>query len=341
MSVRTSPFRISANLTCRKCKRVIFQTLVKNVKGRPTRISIPEIKQIGGRAGRYRAANETGKRSEKEENVGLVTSLDDVDLPFIQRALEFTPPPLKAAGVIPSDAMFYRVASYFPRDVSLRFLVNRVFSLCQLHPLFFMCQPRSQLEVAGFLDRCDRMSIEDQIIFMAAPMNDRDQALAACARGYVRCVANNTSGRLLDIQEMNLEILEEPVSGQKDYLNELESLHKSLILYLWLSYRMGGIFTDRTLASHVKEMVEERMMRALTEFSANPKLRRDALRRRQILLSKQNLTEEQLLANTQLSSEAEVPVGGEADSFGVPMEEDASAVDDVEQSSDKTASVSN
>ncbi|RAO67990.1 uncharacterized protein BHQ10_004002 [Talaromyces amestolkiae] len=315
-----------------KCKRVIFQTLVKNVAGGLARISIPEIKQIGGRAGRYRAANETGKRGDnEEENVGLVTSLEDVDLPFIQKALEFNPPPLKAAGLIPTDAMFYRVASYFPRDVSLRFLINRVCSISKVHPLFFMCRARSQLEVASFLDRCDRMSIDDQIVFMASPMNDRDQALKACARGYVRCVANNSSGRLLDIQELNLEILEQPVSGRKEYLNELESLHKALILYLWLSYRMGGIFTDRTLASHVKEMVEERMMRALTEFSANAKLRKDASRRRQILLNKQGLDEEQLLANTQFSREADLSVDGEADSFGVPMEEDAAAPADGDE----------
>jgi ATP-dependent RNA helicase SUPV3L1/SUV3 len=330
-------------ISIRKCKRVIFQTLVKGMKGGLTRISIPEIKQIGGRAGRYRAADETGKRGdEEEENVGLVTSLEDVDLPFIQQALDFNPPPLKAAGVLPTDAMIYRVASYFPPDISLKFLINRVCSVSKVHPLFFMCRARSQLEIAGFLDRCDRMSIEDQIVFMASPLNDRDQALLACARGYVRCVANNTSGRLLDIPEMNLEILEAPVSGKKDYLNELESLHKSLILYLWLSYRMGGVFTDRTLASHVKEMVEERMMRALTEFSANAKLRKDASRRRQILLDKQSLSEEQLLANT--GSEAELLVGGEADSFDVPLEEDASAAlarDGEEQSSEKTATAYN
>lgn len=311
------------------------------------RISIPEIKQIGGRAGRYRAANETGERSDsEEENVGLVTSLEDVDLPFIKQALEFNPPPLKAAGVIPTDAMFYRVASYFPREVSLKFLVNRVNSVSKVHPLFFLCRARSQLEIASVLDRCDRMSIEDQVVFIASPMNNRDEALMACAKGYIRCVANNTSGRLLDIPELNLEILEAPVSGQKNYLNELESLHKALILYLWLSYRMGGIFTDRTLASYVKEMVEERMMRALTEFSANAKLRKDASQRRQILLSKQNLSEEQLLANTELSSEAELSVGGEADSFDVPVEEDASAapVRDAlgeEQSKDKTAAAYN
>uniref|UniRef100_A0A093VIB0 RNA helicase n=1 Tax=Talaromyces marneffei PM1 TaxID=1077442 RepID=A0A093VIB0_TALMA len=330
-----------------KCKRVIFQTLVKGGKGGLSRISIPEIKQIGGRAGRYRAANETGKRGDsEEENVGLVTSLEDVDLPFIQQALEFDPPPLKAAGIISTDAMLYRVASYFPPDVSLKFLINRVCSISKVHPLFFMCNARNQLEAASFLDRCDRISIEDQLVFIASPLSVRDQALMTCARGYIRCVANNSSGRLLDIPELNLEILEVPVSGQKDYLNELESLHKALILYLWLSYRMGGIFTDRTLASHVKEMVEERMMRALTEFSANARLRKDASRRRQILMEKQSRSNEQLLANTELSNEANLSVGGEADSFDVPMEEDASAapVGDTlgeAQSQNKTATAYN
>lgn len=299
---------------------------MKSLSGGLARISIPEIKQIGGRAGRYRAANEKGKRrdsADEGENVGLVTSLEDVDLPYIKQALEFDPPPLKAAGIIATDAMFQRVASYFPPEISFRFLVNRVSSISRLHPLFFMCSNRSQLDAAGLLDRSQRLNIDDQLVFMASPLSNRDPAVMAASKGFIRCVANNSSGRLLDIPEIHLEILEAKVSGSKEYMNELESLHKTLILYLWLSYRMGGIFTDRTLASHVKEMVEERMMRALTEFSANAKLRKDASRRRQIMLEKQTRAQERLLASSDLEPDTSpVSVSGKTEALDVPIGED-------------------
>jgi ATP-dependent RNA helicase SUPV3L1/SUV3 len=111
------------------------------------------------------------------------------------------------------------------------------------------------------------------------------------------CVAQSSHGRLLDLSTLNLEILEQGVSGAKEYLRELERLHKALILYLWLGYRFGGIFTDRTLATHVKGLVEERMMRALTEFSVNKKLRRDSSLKRQIALQKQQAEQEGILGS--------------------------------------------
>ncbi|OKL61314.1 hypothetical protein UA08_03554 [Talaromyces atroroseus] len=306
-----------------KCKRVIFQTLIKGAKGNLKRISIPQIKQIGGRAGRFRAANETQEpNGSQEPNVGLVTSLEDVDLPYIQRAMEFEPAPLTAAGIIPTDTAFQRIAPYFPAEVPFKFLVNRVFSLAQTHPLFFMCRSRAQIASAEIIDRSHQLNIDDRLIFMAAPINDSDPVLQRTVRGYIRALATNNSGRLLDIPEINLEVLELPVSGNREYLNDLESLHKSLIIYLWLSYRVGGVFTDRTLAMHVKTMVEERMMRALAEFSANKKLRRDASLRRQIVLERRNAEQERLLSATEGSNETSDP---SSDAFDMPIVEDTSS----------------
>ncbi|KAL1962895.1 hypothetical protein VTN77DRAFT_9073 [Rasamsonia byssochlamydoides] len=280
-----------------KCKRIIFETLVKRLPTGLVRLSVPEIKQIAGRAGRYRAANETGPdRGSDSPNIGLVTSLEEVDLPYIQQAMSFEPPPLTAAGVYPPDPVFQHFSNYFPPGVPFQYLIKRLLSVSQVHPLFFMCDPVSQLEAAEIIDSVPGLSIEDQLVFMAAPVYARDPAVQRVCRAFARCVAEHSGGRLLDIPELNLEILEQPVSGKKEYLHELESLHRSIILYSWLSYRLGGVFTDRTLAGHVKELVEERMVRALTEFSANRKLRKDASLRRQIALQRQIHEQKRLLA---------------------------------------------
>jgi ATP-dependent RNA helicase SUPV3L1/SUV3 len=265
------------------------------------RLSVPEIKQIAGRAGRYRAANETGSnRGSDSENVGYVTSLEDVDLPYIQQAMKFEPPPIKAAGVIPPDMVFQHFSNYFPPTVPFVYIIKRLQAVSQVHPLFFMCDPASQLDSAGIIDGIPGLNIDDQLVFMAAPIYSRDAAGTAVCRAFARCVAEHRGGRLLDIPELNLEILEEPVSGKKEYLHELESLHKGIILYSWLSFRLGGVFTDRTLAGHVKELVEERMIRGLTEFSANRKLRKDASLRRQIALQTQMREQNRLLREANL-----------------------------------------
>lgn len=290
------------------CKRIIFETLVKRVPEGLVRLSVPEIKQIAGRAGRYRSAAQTQKKNsgdDEEQNVGLVTSLEDVDLPYIKEAMEEEPPPLKAAGIFPPDPAFQKFAVYFPRNIPFEYIIKRLLEISQVHPLFFMCDPRSQIGNAQLIDTVEGLRIEDQLTLMAAPMYIRDQALWDITRAFAQCIAQHTDGRLLDIPEMNLEILERPVSGQKDYLNDLESLHKAIILYSWLSFRFGGIFTDRALAAHVKELVEERMVRALTEFSANKKLRKDASLRRQIALQMQMEQQNRILSQSRVADEEE------------------------------------
>jgi ATP-dependent RNA helicase SUPV3L1/SUV3 len=256
---------------------------------------VPEIKQIGGRAGRYRAANTTPKEGEEEEpNVGLVSCLEEVDLPYIQYAMKLEPPPLSAAGIMPTDAVFRKLAAYFPPGVPFEYLVKRVLDIAQVSPLFFMCDPKSQLENAEVIDTVQGLPIEDQLKFMVSPMDARKQSSRDVTGALADCVADHNAGHLLDIPHLNLEVLEQPVSASNDYMHELESLHRAVILYLWLSFRFGGTFTDRTLASHVKELVEERMVRALTEFSANKKLRKGASLKRQIALQKQLLEHERL-----------------------------------------------
>ncbi|PWY91573.1 mitochondrial ATP-dependent RNA helicase Suv3 [Aspergillus sclerotioniger CBS 115572] len=311
------------------CKRVIFETLIKRVPGGLQRLTVPEIKQIGGRAGRYRSAMQHESDGSEDENVGWVTSLEDIDLLYIREAMETEPPPLVSAGILPPDSVFQKISAYFPQNVPLEYLVKRLSVVSQVHPLFFLCDPRNQLENAEVIDTVDGLRMADQLTFMAAPMHTRLIAGRDAAVAFIQCVADHSDGRLLDIEALNLEILEEPVSGNKEYLNELETLHKSVILYLWLSYRCGGVFTDRALASHVKQLVEERMVRALTEFSANKKLRKDASLRRQIALAKQMREEKELLADADVDSygtedeTAAVNLSTEENQLEEPVEEAA------------------
>ncbi|KAJ5677771.1 uncharacterized protein N7477_003404 [Penicillium maclennaniae] len=270
------------------CKRIIFETLIKRLPGGLQRLSIPEIKQIGGRAGRYRPASATND-SEDGANVGLVTSLEEVDLPYIVKAMGTEPPPLRAAGIVPTDSTYQKFARYFPRSTPFEYLLRRVKDIAEISPLFFMCDAKSQLANAEIIDNVTGLRLQSQMTLMAAPMDARSNAGYDAISEFADCVAENSRGRFLDIHALRLEVLQEPVSGQKEYLRELEDLHKAIILYSWLGFRFGGVFTDRTLAAHVKELVEERMIRALTEFSANKKLRKDASLHRQIALQKQLL----------------------------------------------------
>lgn len=224
-----------------------------------------------------------------------MTSLEEVDLPYIREALSTEPAPLPAAGIHPPDSVFEKFAGYFPKGISLEYMVKRLMEISKVSPLFFMCDEGHLLENSEVIDAVPSMHLIDQLTLMVAPIIARQESNRLAGISFAACVAEHTNGRLLDIEAVDLEILEQPVTGDKEYMHKLESLHKSVILYTWLSYRFGGIFIDRTLAVHVKELLEERMVRALTEFSANKKLRKDASLRRQIRLQKQMATRERFM----------------------------------------------
>lgn len=282
--------------------------MIKRVPGGLHQLTFSEIKQIAGRAGRYRSAAQPESKGNNfrgaEENVGYVSCLEDVDLPKIREALTKEPPPITAAGILPPEGAVTKFAAYFPSSVPFQYIVKRLIEVSQVSPLFYMCDPDGQLENCQIIDAVKGLTIEDRLTLIAAPLFLRDDQGRMAARAFATCMAEHTNGRLLDLPELNLEILEQPVSGSKEYLHELESLHKSVILYSWLSFRVGGVFTDRTLAAHVKELVEERMIRALTEFSANKKLRRDSSLRRQIALQKQIKDQSQMMSESDVDSSA-------------------------------------
>lgn len=293
---------------CRSIKRVIFETLVKRVPGGLKRLSVPEIKQIGGRAGRYRPSStitRSGHGKASESNAGLVTSLEEIDLPHIHEAMDTDPGPLDAAGIWPPDPVFFKFGAYFPPNVPFNYIMKRLLELAQVNPLFFMCNPSGQLEISDLFDGIKGLSVEDRLTIIAAPITTRNDKSTEIALAFGRCVAENSGGRLLDIEELPLQVLEKPVSAKKEYLQELIILHQAVILYSWLSFRFGGVFTDRTLAAHVKQLAEERMIRALTEFSAHKELRKDASLRRQISLQKQIQERERLLAESREEAQVE------------------------------------
>ena len=62
--------------------------------------------------------------------------------------------------------------------------------------------------------------------------------------------------------------------GSAGYLREAEVLHKSITLYLWLSYRFGGVFVSQPLAFHVKGLLEAKIDECLSVVEWNEEVMR-------------------------------------------------------------------
>ncbi|TVY80588.1 ATP-dependent RNA helicase suv3 [Lachnellula suecica] len=262
-------------------KRVIFESTSKHNGLAHVRLSVPEINQIAGRAGRYKSAHDAIKNGTNEAGdsvlpavrsrptTGLVTTLDFYDLPIVKDAMKTVVPPLKAAGILPTADVILRFVKLFPAETPLSYILVRLNELCTLTPQFFMCQLKEQLEVADLLHPY-KMSILDRVAFLTAPATLREPGFASVLVEFAQSVSQNSGGELLDMKSIPLEVLEKGIhddaEGVKGYLRKAELLHKALTLYLWLSYRFAGVFRSQALAFHVKGLVEEKIDECLADI---------------------------------------------------------------------------
>lgn len=292
-----------------------------------SQLSTSALKQIAGRAGRYRVAPSAGKLdgdaaqnpAENGKAIGLVTSLSERDLPFVQAALSNEPEPLHQAGILPPGPIVARFATNFDFDVPFSYVTRRLHNIALVHPRFFLCDIEQQCLIADAIQHVQRLTPSDRHTVTSAPANVKfgNEKTEKVVNAFSRCIADQ-KGDLLDIPEVELEVLDLPVAGDRNYLLKLEDLHKALILYIWLSYRFTGVFTDRPMAFYAKSLAEEKIDQGLLEFSANAKLRKQLLVEKQFKIERQMAEQASMKAiEDQKQSEAAVDRSESDDGVGM------------------------
>jgi ATP-dependent RNA helicase SUPV3L1/SUV3 len=279
-------------------KRVIFESSYKfdGLGFRP--LTVPEIKQIGGRAGRYRTAAQEMSGDTSKPSPGLVSALDDEDLPGIRDAFQKEAGPIATAGLFPPPAVIERFHSYFPPRTPISFVLARLREMSRLSPHFHMCDFSNALQIAEVIKPYE-LSVSDRCVFLNVPVSLRDPKQVNALQAFAKCVAELGSGHLLDFREIDLEVLDElrpeAPSEQATYLHRLESLHHTITLYLWLSYRYQGVFQSQHLAFKVKTLVEEKINDHLENLSFVADVQRSRRQRMRKLAAKNEKKERSLL----------------------------------------------
>ncbi|KAM0246573.1 hypothetical protein ACHAP5_004697 [Fusarium lateritium] len=278
-------------------RRVILESVAKYDGSQNRMLSFPELKQIGGRAGRYRTArhvthSESSAAAVTEETkVGYVTTMDQQDLRSVHRAFSAEIDDIESAYITPPAAVVERFSTYFPKGTPLSFILMRIRELSSVSKQFKLHVPPDKLEVADVIQDIP-LTIYDRLTFTNLPVYARAENAYAVLRALAHIVASSGSGELLAIKAIpieNLEIDFKTFDGTPmAYLHKLESLHAAINQYIWLSYRFSGMFRDQKLAFHVRSLVEEKLIDTLerldfteSELESTRKRRRyEALRRK-------------------------------------------------------------
>ncbi|KAF9781067.1 hypothetical protein IL306_014107 [Fusarium sp. DS 682] len=254
-------------------RRVILESVAKYDGSHNRMLTYPELKQIGGRAGRYRTARNAAEAGtnpdtpvEEEKKVGYVTTMDNQDLKSVHRAFRSDIDDIEAAYIAPPAAAIERFSTYFPKGTPLSFILMRIRELASVSKQYILHITPDKLEIADHIQDIP-LTIYDRLTLIHLPMHQRAQNAVPVLRALARVIANSERGDLLKITEIPLENLEIDLKTFKgtsmEYLHRLESLHQAINQYIWLSYRFTGMFRDQALAFHVRSLVEDKLIDTL------------------------------------------------------------------------------
>jgi ATP-dependent RNA helicase SUPV3L1/SUV3 len=270
---------------------MIFESLHKFNGKEEVPLSLTQIKQIAGRAGRFGMQRTTPDGASPDPLTpdetpapgGSVTTLHKADLPILESLLPLPLPPITRATLdIPSSTL-YALSSLLPPETTFAELLEHVSQLAILPPKTTLSANRHRTQLADVVEPLrGYLTLAEMETFSFAPVQQRDGLSVSVFEKVVTAFAHDGRVDLLECFNgtgliKNLETVEEalktlpPLPTSENGLPDrkvftppilvagiplLETLHKSLVMYIWLSYRYDVSFPDRPLAVEIKTRTE-------------------------------------------------------------------------------------
>nr|AAK71567.1 putative mitochondrial RNA helicase [Oryza sativa Japonica Group] len=234
--------------------RIIFSTLEKFDGICNRELTVAEIKQIAGRAGRY------GSKFP----VGEVTCLNSDHLPLLHSALKSPSPIIERAGLFPT----FDVLSLYSRLHGTDFfqpILERFLDKAKLSPDYFiadcedmLCCGQAKLGSTLVQPRSNAELVQEEAMRNKKPsqlacMQYRNKETISLIFFEMQFAENYAKKGIVRLKEIFTPgTLQVPKSHNQ--LKELESIHKVLELYVWLSFRLEDSYPDRELAASQKSI---------------------------------------------------------------------------------------
>ncbi|KAJ7778826.1 P-loop containing nucleoside triphosphate hydrolase protein [Mycena maculata] len=263
-----------------KIRRIIFEAVAKwegHANGfRP--LSISQTKQIAGRAGRF------GMQGSDEKPGGFVTTINAEDISFVRKTLTVAPSPHVYARIGPSKEDLARISSLLPPNSG-----TATIFLASLHAgsLPAYCRPAlppKLEEMCGILDEYGQLTLPDRMQLMQAPFPWRDRTANDAVVEFIATYYDTMRVDVVDVMRKlgYVEILDtaehamnspegRTPDGHKfnasQQLQVLETFHKILVVYLWLTFRNPVSYPSHDDATSLKERLERVLHWCLQEVT--------------------------------------------------------------------------
>ncbi|KAG9307421.1 hypothetical protein G9A89_017251 [Geosiphon pyriformis] len=228
-------------------KRIIFETLQKFDGKKTSLIPVPQIKQIAGRAGRFSTAH----------GVGEVTTLDQSDLKLLHNAMAAPVKDLESGGLQPKVEQVELFSQQLTHTPTFSELLDKFEMMSRVDGLYFLCNYGDLKIIADMIEN-HQMDLIDRYNFSTAPVNTSDPLVMA----YLNKFASMYSKQEVCLLE-SLVRVPETHATTNERLKELESAHRVVMIYMWLSFRYPGTFSSVKAAEEIKNKLEDLILQSL------------------------------------------------------------------------------
>ncbi|CAX43680.1 ATP-dependent RNA helicase, mitochondrial precursor, putative [Candida dubliniensis CD36] len=253
-----------------KINRIVFSGVNKFNGSTLQKLSVSQVKQIAGRAGRFSA-----QHGSKE---GFVTALHRSSLVYINQCLKTPVSEILKASIWPTNGIWRQYMANNPKKNSLssvyeNFLTN---VLKFQNDNFFISELDQKVQLLNLVSK-DRflstMIIDDQLTISETPISFRTsnnpKLLQNTVIQFYKTIVKRDCKSILDFGFLDLELLSQTsfvdtnVMVPLQKVEKLEDMHKLVLLFLWLSQRFPTLFIDKDSAMEVKALVEKRINQEL------------------------------------------------------------------------------
>ncbi|KAL3230548.1 ATP-dependent RNA helicase SUV3, mitochondrial [Nakaseomyces bracarensis] len=247
--------------------RIIFTTSKKFNGREMVTMSDSNIKQIGGRAGRFK------RDIHLDGNLptGYITAVNHSVLKDVRKAIDSPIVPLESAVTWPTDEICAQYNNCFEAGTTCQYLLETIAKEIEKNSnkLFQICDLKSRLNAIKIIDEMDNISFMDKMRLSNAPLKDNPLVTNAFVQFCLTIAYGHTRGILsykFPFDELDLKY----IYNEKHGLERYEALYNIIMLFFWLSNRYPNYFIDQESAKDLKVFCEMIIFEKIDHMKKNP-----------------------------------------------------------------------